>query len=67
MPKNTSLNFTTPMTEAPKENRKQMVARLKQASVPVLFKEQGLYCWQIAEVVGLTIEQTENALRDGLR
>jgi hypothetical protein len=67
MSKNTSLNFTTPMTEAPKESRKQMVARLKRAAVPVLFKEQGLYCWQIAEVVDLTIEQTESALRDGIR
>jgi hypothetical protein len=53
--------------QTPKESRKQMVARLKRAAVPVLFKEPGLYCWQIAEIVDLTVEQTENALRDGLR
>ena len=67
MSENPRLDFTTPMTLMPKENRKQMVTRLKRAAVPVLFKEQGLYCWQIAAIVGLTIEQTENALRDGLR
>jgi hypothetical protein len=53
--------------QTPKESRKQMVARMKRASVPVLFKEQELYCWQIAEIVGLTIEQTETALRDGMK
>lgn len=66
MSKDARLDFSIPETQSPTENRRQMVARLKREAVPVLFKT-GLDCWQIAEVVGLTIEETENALRKGFR